>query len=240
MNKVAFILGVGASNGLGAAIARRFARENLHVCVAGRTADNLNAVKQEIEAQGGVASIAVCDATDSQQIHHALNSCEQYGQLSAVIFNVGNNAHISFADLKAEQFEKFWRVCTYSGFLTAKEALPRLKKHGGSLLFTGASASLRGRPGFAHFAAAKAGLRSMAQALAKDYGPKGVHVAHVVVDGAINGERLRSALPEYLDRLGEDGSLDPDAIAELYWLLHAQPRNAWSFELDVRPYKEVW
>jgi len=240
MNRVAFILGVGASNGLGAAIARRFARENLHVCIAGRTAHNLNVVKQEIDAQGGSASIAVCDATDRQQIRLALNSCEQYGQLEAVIFNVGNNAPIAFSDLTEEQFEKFWRVCTYSGFLTAKEALPRLEEHGGSLLFTGASASLRGRPGFAHFAAAKAGLRSIAQALAKDYGPKGIHVAHVVVDGAINGERLRSVLPEYLDRLGEDGSIDPDAISELYWLLHSQPRNAWTFELDVRPYKEVW
>ena len=125
-------------------------------------------------------------------------------------------------------------------FLAAKAAIPVLLPNSGSLLFTGASASMRGRPGFAHFSAAKAGLRNMAQALAKEYGPQGVHVGHVVVDGVINGEIVKGFFAEYLENLGEDGSLEPDAIADAFWFLHSQPRNAWTFELDVRPFKETW
>ena len=111
---------------------------------------------------------------------------------------------------------------------------------GGSMLFTGASASMRGRPNFAHFASSKAGLRMLAQALAREYGPKGVHVAHVVVDGVIDGEIVRTRFGEYLDKLGEDGSLSPDAIAEAFWFLHSQPRSAWTHELDLRPFCETW
>ena len=162
------------------------------------------------------------------------------GTVEAVVFNVGNNRPLAFDDLNEEVFEDFWRTCTLSGFLTAKAALPVLEAQGGSLLFTGASASLRGRPGFGHFSAAKAGLRTLAQAVAKDYGPRGVHVGHVVVDGVIDGEIVRSRFGEYLDNLGEDGALDPDAIAEGYWFLHSQPRNTWTFEVDVRPFKETW
>ncbi len=157
------------------------------------------------------------------------------GTVKSVIFNVGNNQPLAFEDLTAELFETFWRTCTLAGFLTAKAALPTLEENGGSLLFTGASASMRGRPNFAHFGAAKAALRNLAQALAKDYGPKGVHVGHVVVDGVINGESVRKRFGEYLDQLGEDGSLEPDAIADAYWFMHSQPRNTWTFEVDVRP-----
>lgn len=240
MSDIAVVVGVSASNGLGAAIARRFAVGGLHVIVSGRTDERLRAVVEEIEAAGGSASSRVADATVEADVQDLFAHASSQGTLKAAIFNVGNNMPIPFAELDAATFEDFWRVCVLAGFLTAQAALPVLEKNGGSLLFTGASASMRGRPNFAHFGSAKAALRNMAQALAKDYGPKGVHVGHVVVDGAINGERLRERFGSYLDHLGEDGWLDPDAIAEAYWYMHTQPRSVWTFEVDVRPFKEKW
>jgi NAD(P)-dependent dehydrogenase (short-subunit alcohol dehydrogenase family) len=210
------------------------------VVIAGRTAERLDQVAAEIVAAGGDCTACPTDATDAGQLAELIAVSKEIGPVEAVIFNVGNNMPISFDDLTAEHFEQFWRVCTYSGFLAAKAALPVLEEQGGSLLFTGASASMRGRPGFAHFSAAKAALRNMAQALARDYGPRGVHVGHVVVDGVINGELVRGIFAEYLEQLGEDGSLEPDAIAEAFWFLHSQPRNAWTFEIDLRPFKETW
>jgi len=240
MNDIAIVLGVSASNGLGAAIARRFASGGLHVVVAGRTEQRLGIIVEEIKEQGGDASLCVTDATDAAAVDDLMARANSLGTVKSLVFNVGNNQPLAFADLSAEQFEQFWRTCTLSGFLAAKASLPTLEANAGSLLFTGASASMRGRPGFAHFSAAKAGLRNMAQALAKEYGPKGVHVGHVVVDGVINGEMVQNRFGDYLDSLGEDGALAPDAIADAYWFMHTQPRNTWTFELDVRPFKENW
>jgi len=240
MSDIAVILGVRAANGLGGAIARRFARGGLHVVVAGRTEQRLATVVEDIKAQGDSASFCVTDATDPADLENLMSQASSLGTVKSVVFNVGNNRLLSFEELTAEMFETFWRTCTLSGFLTAKVALPTLERNGGSLLFTGASASMRGRPGFAHFGAAKAGLRNLAQALAKEYGPKGVHVAHMVVDGVINGEMVQTYLSEYLEKLGEDGSLNPDSIAEAYWFMHTQPRDTWTFEMDVRPFKEPW
>jgi len=234
------IVGVGASNGLGAAVARRFAAEGRHAVIAGRTAERLDRVAAEITREGGACTACPADATDPGQLANLMNVAMQFGTVEAVVFNVGNNQLINFEELTAERFESFWRVCTLSAFLTAKVALPVLERNGGSLLFTGASASMRGRPGFAHFSSAKGGLRNLAQALAREYGPRGVHVGHVVVDGVINGERVRGFLPQFLEQLGEDGSLEPDAIAGAFWFLHSQPRNAWTFEIDLRPFKENW
>lgn len=237
---VAVVVGVGASNGLGAALARAFAAAGMQVVVAGRTAQRLRQVADEIAANGGVCQPCVTDATDAGSMQALFEQAAAVGPVTAVLFNVGNNLPLAFDELTAEKFEQFWRVCTLAGFHTAKAALSHLLQNGGSLLFTGASASLRGRPGFAHFSAAKAGLRSLAQALAKEYGPQGVHVGHVVVDGAINGERLQAFLPDWLESLGEDGSLEVDSIAQAFLYLHQQPRNAWTFELDLRPFKENW
>lgn len=240
MNDIAVVLGVSAINGLGAAIARRFASGGMQVVVAGRTEQRLSAVVSDINARGGNAALCVTDATDATALANLMSLANSLGTVKSVVFNVGNNQPLAFEDLTADIFEAFWRTCTLAGFLTAKAALPTLEGSGGSLLFTGASASMRGRPGFAHFGAAKAALRNMAQALAKDYGPRGVHVGHVVVDGVINGETVQKRFGEYLEGLGKDGALEPDAIADAYWFMHTQPRNTWTFEVDVRPFKEHW
>lgn len=241
MGDVAVVVGVGASRGLGAAIARRFAKGGLSVVVAGRTEESLERSVAEILAQGGQANHFRCDASDEGDVAALMSFAAGGGNVAAVVHNVGNNAIIPFENLDAETFEKFWRIGCFAGFLTAKAALPLLERDGGgSLLFTGASASVRGRPNFAHFASAKAGLRNLAQALAREYGPRGVHVGHVVVDGVIDGDMVRSRFGEYLDDLGEDGSLNPDHMAEAYWQMHVQPRDAWTHEIDLRPFKENW
>jgi NAD(P)-dependent dehydrogenase (short-subunit alcohol dehydrogenase family) len=156
-----------------------------------------------------------------------------------VIFNAGNNQRIDFRALTVQQFEDFWRVGCFGGFLVGREAARRLASLGrGTIIFTGASASLRGKPGYAQFAAAKAGLRMVAQSMAREFGPLGLHVAHVVVDGGIDGDRLRKAVPTLIKERGEDGLLGIDAIAETYWHIHRQPRSAWTQETELRPYKE--
>jgi len=156
-----------------------------------------------------------------------------------VIFDAGNNRRIDFKELSAEQFEQFWRVGCFGGFLVGREAARRLAPLGrGTIIFTGASASMRGKPGFAHFAAAKAGLRMIAQSMAREYGPLGIHVAHVVIDGGIEGDRLLSRMPNLTAERGEDGLLGIDAIADTYWTIHKQKRSAWTQEVDLRPFKE--
>jgi NAD(P)-dependent dehydrogenase (short-subunit alcohol dehydrogenase family) len=160
------------------------------------------------------------------------------GRLRVAVFNAGNAVRGAPLELTPEQFEATWRGSTYAGYVFARAALPALLSSGGSLLFTGATASLRGRGPFVAFASAKAGLRSVAQSFAREYGPKGVHVAHIIIDGGIDGERLRKAAPQRLAEAGADGLLDPDAIASTYWDIHRQQRSAWTHELDLRPYSE--
>jgi NAD(P)-dependent dehydrogenase (short-subunit alcohol dehydrogenase family) len=241
MTGSAIIMGVGAQQGLGAAIARRFAQTGMRVILSGRTQDKLDAVVDAINSRGGSAEARVADATNAAEVDALFAGAAAQGPVDAVIYNVGNNGIIPFTDLTPEQFEQFWRVCCLGGMIAAKAAMPILAEQGhGSMLFTGASGSMRGKPNFAHFAAAKAGLRMLAQSLAREYGPQGVHIGHVIVDGVIDGEMVRSRFGEYLEQLGEDGSLDPDAIAENFWHIHAQPRSAWTHELDLRPFKENW
>lgn len=242
MTENVIILGAGQPDGIGGALARRFALEGLHVVVGGRTLEKVTRTADDIRRAGGSVEPVAVDVTSERAVDAVFGAIEDRGQpIAAVIYNAGNNRPIPFDELTPDQFENFWRVGCFGGFLTARRALPLLERQGrGSMLFTGASASLRGKPLFAHFAVAKAGLRSLAQALARDYGPRGVHVAHVVIDGAVNGDRLKRQFPAHLEQLGEDGSLDPDAVAEAFWWLHSQPRSAWTHELDLRPFRENW
>ena len=235
------LLGAGGPDGLGGAIARRFAREGHPVIVSGRTLEKVEATVRRIQDQGGTAEARQVDVTSEADQERLFQHAHDSGTVAAVVFNAGNNAIIPFEELTPQTFEAFWRVGLYGAFLTAKRALPILKSQAkGSLLFTGASASMRGRANFAHFASMKAGLRMLAQSLAREYGPQGVHVAHIVVDGILDGEMARSRFSDYMDSLGEDGVLSPDAVAETFWSVHKQHRSAWTHELDVRPFSEAW
>ena len=241
MKPRAIIIGVGAEQGLGAAIGRRFAREGLMVFLGGRTLAKVDKVANGIRHTGGDAHAIQMDATNPVQVNEAFAIATDNGMhpISVVVFNAGNNASIPFLNLTPEQFEDFWRIGCYGGFLVGQEAVRvMLPSNVGTILFTGASGSLRGRAGFGHFAAAKAGLRMIAQSMAREFGPQGLHVAHLVVDGGIDGDRLRTLRPAVVLERGEDGLLSIDAIAEMYWQIHVQPRSAWTQELDLRPYKE--
>lgn len=235
------VIGAGASQGVGGALSRKFAAGGNHVIIAGRTDAKVAALAEEVRSAGGSAepfTVDVTSATDQDALFaHAATT----GEIAAVLYNAGNNAIIPFEQLDADTYEAFWRVGCLGAFLTAKRAIPVLKQQGeGSLFFTGASGSLRGKSNFAHFASMKAGLRMLAQSLAREFGPHGVHVAHFIIDGVIDGDMVRSRFGEYLDQLGEDGGLSPDAIADAYWYVHTQPRSAWTHELDLRPFKETW
>lgn len=242
----AIVFGAGSIRGIGAAVCRRFAREGYHVIVTGRTLSKIEQVVAQINASGnGSAEALQVDAADEGQVIAAFDLAMNPGAgrdpADVVVSNAGNNAFIDFTTLSAAQFEDFWRVGCFSGFLVGREAARRLAPLGrGSVIFTGASASLRGKPGYAHFTAAKAGLRMLAQSMAREFGPKGLHVAHVIVDGGVFGDRLQNAYPQLVERIGEDGLLGVDAIAENYWTLHCQPKSAWTQEMDLRPYRENW
>jgi NAD(P)-dependent dehydrogenase (short-subunit alcohol dehydrogenase family) len=238
----ALVVGVGAEKGLGAALCRKFAGGGYHVLVAGRTPAKIEEVAKTINDSGGSAEALQTDATDEASIvklfDRVMSPGDGFDPVELVVSNAGNNQKI---ELTSAQFEDFWRVGCFSGFLVGREAARRLVPLGrGTIIFTGASASIRGKPGFAHFSAAKAGLRMISQSMAREYGPLGIHVAHVVVDGGIAGERLLRRAPDLLKQRGEDGLLGIDAIAEAYWFIHKQQRSAWTQELDLRPYKEMY
>jgi NAD(P)-dependent dehydrogenase (short-subunit alcohol dehydrogenase family) len=241
----AVVVGVGAERGLGAALCRRFAHGGYHVLVAGRTATKIGKVADTLVAAGASAEPIAIDATREDDVARLFDRAMAPGEglepADLVVSNAGNNQRIDFRELTAVQFEDFWRVGCFSGFLVGREAARRMVPLGrGTILFTGASASIRGKPGFAHFSAAKAGLRMISQSMAREYGPLGIHVAHVVVDGGIDGDRLRNRAPSLIAERGEDGLLGIDAIAENYWHIHRQPRSAWTQEIDLRPFKEAF
>jgi NAD(P)-dependent dehydrogenase (short-subunit alcohol dehydrogenase family) len=241
MQATAVVVGVGSEEGVGAAVARRFAQGGFHVLVAGRTMEKLDKVVQSLGEGHGTA--VQVDATREEDVLRLFELASSPGAgrapASVVVFNAGNNQHISFQELSGAQFEDFWRVGCFAGFLVGREAANLLLPQGkGTILFTGASGSLRGKPGYAHFAAAKAGLRMVSQSMAREFGPQGLHIAHVVIDGGINGTRLKNLRPDAIVQRGADGLLNIDAIAETYWQLHLQHPTAWTQELDLRPFKE--
>ncbi len=236
--KTAIVSGVGPLDGLGAQLCVRFARLGLHVLVAGRTQAKLDAVVDAIGGAGGSAQAVIADATveaDTERLFEIAGS-----DLAVAIYNTGNNTPGRIADMSAEYFENSWRVCCFGGFLFGRAAINAFAGNGGTLIFTGASASLRGRENFGAFNSSKGALRNLAQAMAKEYGRDGVHVGHVVVDGPIGGEKIKQGLPEYAAKLGDEGMIDIDGIVDGYVYLYQQPRQAWSFELDVRTSLEKW
>jgi NAD(P)-dependent dehydrogenase (short-subunit alcohol dehydrogenase family) len=239
--KTAIVVGVGPELGLGATLCRRLAAEGYHVYVSGRTAARMEAIASNIRGAKGHATAVVTDTTDEGDVIRLfdLATKDDPAVLDCVIYNAGNNVSSPLCDLEAKTFEDAWRVGCFGGFLVGREAARRMAANGhGTIIFTGASASLRGRANFAAFAAAKAGLRAVAQSMAREFGSQGLHVAHIVIDGGINGERLRMRRPERVKQAGDDGLLGLDAIADAYMHVLAQQKTAWTHELDLRPFKE--
>jgi NAD(P)-dependent dehydrogenase (short-subunit alcohol dehydrogenase family) len=233
------IVGVGAARGLGAAIARRFARGGHPLTIAGRNAVKLEATANELRKAGAKVAVVVGDATSAVDVKRFVTEAEGLAALSVAVHNAGGNEPAPFLQVSEESFTRHWREHALGGFQLAQAVIPVLLKHGGgSLFFTGASASLRGKANFASFAAAKGALRNVAQSIAREFGPQNIHVGHVVVDGGIEGDRLLSRVPQLREQRGPDGLLDPDAIAEAYWDIHHQHRSAWTQELDLRPWSE--
>jgi NAD(P)-dependent dehydrogenase (short-subunit alcohol dehydrogenase family) len=235
---------VGAGDGLGGAIARAFAQEGHPVCITRRARHlgELEGLAGEIRHRGGAAHAFGVDARDEAEMVALFDRIErQIGPLEVVVFNIGANVRFGITETSARVFTKVWEMACFAGFLTSREAarvmVPRAR---GSLLVTGATASLRGREGFSAFAAAKAGLRAVAQSAARELAPKGIHVAHIVVDGAIDGQFTRSNRPDADTLLAEDRILKPDEIAANFVWVHKQPRSAWTHELDLRPWAENW
>lgn len=239
MKQAALIIGAG--DNLGAAIARRFAREGLHV-VATRRRGDMSDLIAEIEGAGGEISAFHSDARDEEAVRDLIRKVEdEIGPLAACVFNVGGNVRFPIGETTTRVYRKVWEMCALAGFLVGREAAEVMRPRGkGTILFTGASASLRGNAGFAAFAGGKHALRALAQSMARELGPEGIHVGHVVVDGLIDNPNTKALFPEMFEQRGPDGILNPDDMAEAYWMLHAQPRNAWTFEMDLRPFKETW
>lgn len=241
MAGTAVVIGVGASAGLGAALCRRFAREGLHVLPAGRTHAKLAEVATDIERAGGRATPVIADATMARDVTRLFDAAEKAGGAPVLaVYNAGNNRFRPLLEMDDDFFEDLWRLCCFGGFLFGREAARRMLPAGGTLLFTGATASLRARPPFTAFASAKAGLRALAQGMAREFGPLGLHVGHIVIDGLIDGDQLNQRFPGLKQQKGKDGMLQVDALADAYWALHVQQRSAWTHELDVRPFREVF
>jgi NAD(P)-dependent dehydrogenase (short-subunit alcohol dehydrogenase family) len=238
----ALVIGVGSQRGVGGAVCRRFAREGFHVVVAGRTEEKVAGVAEALRDSGARASHVVGDATRSEGVRAFFDAAEEIGgPPDVVVYNVGNNRFAPLRDMTDEFFEDLWRICCFGGFLTGREAATRMcPAGGGTLIFTGATASMRARPPFTAFASAKAGLRAVAHGMAREFGKEGLHVAHVVIDGVIDGDQVNARLPQIKERLGAEGMMQPDDIAEAYWMLHVQPRSAWTLELDLRPDRETF
>ena len=234
------ILVVGAGDATGGAIARRFAREGITACVTRRSEEALTPLVERLREEGGQARGFGCDARDEEQMRALVDTIEaEVGPLEVVVFNIGANVNFPIRDTTARVYRKVWEMAAFAGFLTGREAARVMVPRGhGTILFTGATASLRGGRGFSAFAGAKFALRALAQSMARELGPEGIHVAHTVIDGAIDTAFIRDNFPERYALKDRDGILDPEHIADAYWMLHRQPRDTWTHELDLRPWME--
>ena len=233
---------IGAGDATGGAIARRFAREGYATVVTRRQREALQPLEETIRGEGGQVHAFGCDARDEVAMANLFSNIEQQiGEIDVVIFNIGANVRFSITETTERVYRKVWEMAALAGFLTGREAakvmLPRGK---GTIIFTGATASLRGGSGFSAFSGAKFALRALAQSMARELGPKGIHVAHPIIDGAIDTDFIRENFPEMYARKNEDGILNPDHIADQYWQIHSQPKDCWSHEMDLRPWMETF
>jgi len=223
-------------------VAKALASEGYSVVVARRNAEALASLVTDIEAAGGAALAVGADASSEDQIVALFDQAERsFGAPRIAVYNAAGFAMGSILDMGSELFEEMWRAAAYGGFLVGREAARRMVPQGeGTILFTGATAAVRAGAGFAAFASGKHGLRAVAQSMAKELGPKGIHVAHLIIDGVIDVPRVREHMPDLVASKGEDGLIDPKNIAAAMLWLHRQPRDGWTFELDMRPFKEPW
>ena len=242
MNKVALVIGAGDATG--GAIARRFARGGYTACATRRSLDKLQPLLEQIRAEGGTAYGFASDARKEEDVVALIEQIEAtIGLIEVLVFNIGANAPSSILEETARKYFKIWEMACFSGFLNGREVARRMVIRAApdrpqTIIFTGATASLRGGANFGAFAGAKHALRALAQSMARELGPRGIHVAHSIIDGAIDTEFIRDNFPERYALKAQDGILNPDHIADQYWMLHTQPRDAWTHELDLRPYME--
>lgn len=236
------VLVIGAGDATGGAVARRFAREGFTACVVRRHADALAPLVAAIEAEGGRARAFASDARREEQVLELIETIErEVGPIEVFVFNIGANVPSPILEETARKYFKIWEMAAFAGFLTARETARRMVARGrGTMLFTGATASLRGSANFAAFAGAKHALRALAQSLARELGPQNIHVAHSIIDGAIDTAFIRENFPERYALKESDGILNPEHIADAYWQIHCQPHDAWTFEFDLRPWIERW
>jgi len=245
---------IGAGDATGGAVARRFAREGYTVCATRRTLNKLQTLLEHIRAEGGIAHGFGSDARKEEDVIALVEHIEtQIGPIEVLVFNIGANSPSSILTETARRYTKMWEMACLAGFLTGREVAKRMLgrpdpeadeasgqgvAHKGSIIFTGATASLRGSAHFAGFSGGKMALRALAQSMARELWPLGIHVAHTIIDGAIDTEFIRTQFPERYALKAQDGILNPDHLADAYWMLHQQPRDAWTHELDLRPYME--
>jgi NAD(P)-dependent dehydrogenase (short-subunit alcohol dehydrogenase family) len=237
---------IGAGDFIGSAIAKKFASEGFTIFAGRRNGDKLAPLVKDIEAADGRISARSLDARKEEEVAAFLQDADQEAPLEACIFNIGANVQYPLVETTERVFRKVWEMACYSGFLAGREAARLMLPRGrGAIFFTGATASLRGGAGFTAFAAAKFGLRAVAQSAARELGPQNIHVAHLVIDSGVDTAWVRERIK---DREGENAlkTLDPnrlmrpEAVAETYWQLYQQPRDAWTFELEIRPFGEKW
>jgi NAD(P)-dependent dehydrogenase (short-subunit alcohol dehydrogenase family) len=235
---------VGAGDGIGRSCAQAFAREGLTACVTRRPrhSDSLDALVADIAAAGGAARGFGCDARDEDETVALFETIErEVGPLEVVVFNIGANVRFGIRETTSQVYRKVWEMAAFAGFLAGREAARHMVPRGrGTVIFTGATASLRGGAGYSAFACAKHALRALAQSMARELGPEGIHVAHAVLDGAVDGAFIRGARPDWQERLAEEALLTPDHVAAEYVRLWCQPRDTWTHELDLRPWKETF
>ncbi len=242
MNEAKAVLVIGAGDATGGAIARRFAREGYIACVTRRSADKLAPLVDQIRAEGGQAHGFASDARKEEDMVALVAKIErEIAPIDVAVFNIGANVRFGITETTSRVYTKVWEMACFGGFLMGREAAKVMLPRGrGTIIFTGATASVRGREGFAAFAGAKHALRALAQSMARELWPKGIHVAHTIIDGAIDTEFIRSNFPERYALKVQQGILSPEHIADAYWQIHCQPRDTWTHETELRPWIESW